>query len=482
MGQLANIEHIVVLMLENRSFDSMLGKLYAKSDDFDGLAGNEQNLDANGTVVPVWNSPGTDEATMSIPDPDPGEEWTDINMQLFGTPNLPSPTPAASMSGFVNNYLEQKAADPKGNYDPKSVMHYFAPDQVPVLSQLATQFAVCDRWFASAPCQTWPNRWFVHAATADGHENNDPPHMPDVPTIYNRLEEVSVSWSIYFHDMAQAHTLLQLFAHLDHFHFYAQFQADCQSGTLPAYSFIEPQYYSDFGHPENDQHPPAVVTLGEQLIADVYNCVRASSLWTKTLLIITYDEHGGIYDHVAPPAAIPPAPPQLNQVFAFDRYGVRVPAVIVSPYVEAGTVFGITAGQPYDHTSIIATVRKRFGILDALTARDAAAPDLDSILTRPTPDNLGSPPAMKGLPYAPSVQVAAARQRQPLNSMQTALVALAANFPETPDQDLQAHLAGIRATGLTPPPAAATTDVHAARTYVKRQVGNLFQSRQQSQS
>ena len=156
MGQLANIEHIVVLMLENRSFDSMLGKLYPKSNDFDGLAANEQNLDANGAVVPVWNSPGTDEATMSIPDPDPGELWTDINMQLFGTPNPPSPTPAASMTGFVKNYQAQRTPNSTENYDPKSVMHYFTPDQLPVLSKLAKQFAVCDRWFASAPRQTWP--------------------------------------------------------------------------------------------------------------------------------------------------------------------------------------------------------------------------------------------------------------------------------------------------------------------------------------
>lgn len=109
-----------------------------------------------------------------------------------------------------------------------------------MLSTLAKSFAVCDRWFASAPCQTWPNRWFVHAATADGYENNDPPHIPDVPTIFNRLEDAGQTWKIYFHDMAQTHTLFQLAGHLDHFHFYGQFQADCQSGNLPAYSFIEP--------------------------------------------------------------------------------------------------------------------------------------------------------------------------------------------------------------------------------------------------
>src|SRR6516164_9079045 len=155
MSQLQSINHIVVLMLENRSFDCLLGTLYPTSNSFEGLNGTEQNPDASGTPVVVWNSPGTDETTMRIPNPDPGELWTDINMQLFGNP-APTPSQTATMVGFVQNYLAQQQL----TYDPKSVMHYFAPAQVPVLSQLAQKFAVCDRWFASAPCQTWPNRWF----------------------------------------------------------------------------------------------------------------------------------------------------------------------------------------------------------------------------------------------------------------------------------------------------------------------------------
>jgi phospholipase C len=370
---LGNIDHVVVLMLENRSFDSMLGALYPKSATFDGLAGNEQNLDPHGTPVPVWKNTGTDEATMRIPNPDPGELWTDINTQLFGTPTVPAPATVPTMEGFVKNYVAQ-TTEPAGSYIANSVMHYFTPKQVPVLSMLATKFAVCDRWFASAPCQTWPNRWFVHAATADGHENNDPVHLPDVETIYNRFEQAgNEDWKIYFHDLAQVHTLLKLFLLGNHFHFYRQFQADCQSGNLPAYSFIEPQYYSDLANPECDQHPPSVVTLGEQLIADVYNCIRASKLWPKTMLIITYDEHGGCYDHVPPPSAAQPEAPQPGQVFKFDRYGVRVPAVIVSPYVKPGTILRPQGPVPYDHTSIIVTLRKRFALGGPLTGRDGSA-------------------------------------------------------------------------------------------------------------
>lgn len=476
MGQLDKIEHIVVLMLENWSFDCLLGKLYDKSDQFEGLDGTEKNLDDKSTAVPVWNKAGTDEATMTIPDPDPGEVWTDINTQLFGAAAVPTPPPTATMGGFVKNYLEQRQQNPNENYDAKSVMHYFTPDQVPVLTGLAKQFAVCDRWFASAPCQTWPNCWFVHAATADGHQNNSPLYFPNAPTIFNLFEYAgNENWRIYFHDFAQTHTLLQLFLLGGHFHSYKQFQVDCQSDQLPAYSFIEPQYYADLTNPENDQHPPSVVTLGEQLIADVYNCLRASDVWLKTMLIITYDEHGGCYDHVPPPAAIPPRPPVAGQVFNFDRYSVRVPAVIVSPYVQAGTVFGKSNPVPFDHTSIIATVRKRFNLGAALTARDAKAPDVDSVLTLPNPTNIG-PPQLKALPYAPSPKVAAVAQTKAPNGMQKALVGLAANLPDTPGADLQTHLANLIATGPKDPPPEALASVRDARNYVKKQASNYFQS------
>ena len=388
MPSLDQIEHVVVLMLENRSFDSMLGFLYPKSPGFDGLTGTEFNLDATGTPVPVWNSPGSDRQTLSIPDPDPGELFTDINTQLFEAAAKPPPGQTPSMGGFAKNYVAQP--NPSGDiYVTKNVMHYFTPEQVPVISRLARQFAVSDRWFASAPCQTWPNRFFVHTGTADRYENNDPPHLPGVDTIYNRFEAVgNENWKIYFHDIAQSKTLTKLWLLADHFHFYEQFQLDAKSGTLPAYSFIEPRYFTDLALP-NDQHPPHVVTLGEQLIADVYNQLRNGPAWTKTMLIITYDEHGGCYDHVPPPAAVSPEKPDANQTFGFDRYGVRVPAVIVSPFVPQGTVLRPPGNIPFDHTSILATLRKRFSLGAPLTDRDAQAPDLASALTLSAPTDLG---------------------------------------------------------------------------------------------
>src|SRR5262249_2915679 len=147
-----------------------------------------------------------------------------------------------------------------------------------------------------------------------------------------------------------------------------------------------------------------------------------------------YDEHGGCYDHVAPPPAVSPEAPLPKQTFAFDRYGVRVPAVIVSPYVKPGTIFGTPTSVPFDHTSIIATLRRRFG-LNSLTARDEKAPDLDSILVLPTPDNRG-PSRVKAPLYTPSPQTAAVAQTKRLNSMQRALVSAAANLPETPGKDM----------------------------------------------
>jgi phospholipase C len=300
-------------------------------------------------------------------------------------------------------------------------------------------------------------------------------HLVGVETIFNRFEKAGIGdWKIYFHDMPQALTLSQLLPLWDHFHFYRRFQIDCQTGQLPSYSFIEPRYYSDFGSLENDQHPPAVVTLGEQLIADVYNCLRSSKVWLKTLLIITYDEHGGCYDHVPPPTAVEPGAPKAGQIFSFDRYGVRVPAVIVSPFVKQGTTFGQLSAVPYDHTSIIAMLRKRFELGPPLTRRDATAPDLGSVLALQKPDNRG-PPRIKARPYAPSAQSAAVAQTKRLNSMQKALVNLAANLPESPGKNLQAHLASVRA-GLKQPPPGTTDNVHVARTYVKKQMGNFFQS------
>src|SRR5262249_15953851 len=156
----------------------------------------------------------------------------------------------------------------------------------------------------------------------------------------------------------------------------------------------------------------------------------------------------------------------------------RVPAVIVSPYVAPGTIFGKSSAVPFDHTAVIATVRKRFGLSGALTARDAQAPDFDSVLTLPHPPNL-APLRLKPFPYAPSPGTAAVPQTKPLNSMQKGLVGLAANLPPAPGNNLQTHLAHLKATRPQPAPATALASVHDARDYVKRQAGKYFQSHEE---
>jgi phospholipase C len=409
---LSKIDHVVVLMLENRSFDSMLGGLGRHYDSpavFDGLSGNESNIGANNNPITVYNDP-TDDA-FRIPDPNPGETFLDINEQLFGIYDRVPPGTIPTMGGFVRNYMRQSNPTPP---DPRHVMHYLKPRQVPVLSRLALEFAVCDRWFASAPCQTWPNRLFAHTGTpkdrdnpgATGYEDNLVWKIVEgfkSRTVFKQLENANngSTWKIYFRYRSIPHTailselnypleMMQI-GGTNTFAWFPRFISDCQNGTLPSYSFIEP-IYTDFNVSllkPDDQHPVGDIVPGEKLIADVYNSVRRGMNWNSTLLIITYDEHGGLFDHVPPPAAVPPDD-VVTDPFNFDRYGVRVPAVIVSPYIRRRTVLrAASGGYPFDHTSIIATLRKRFNIGAPLTRRIAAAPDLESVLNLDQPSNQG---------------------------------------------------------------------------------------------
>ena len=434
--RLNKLENVVVLMLENRSFDSMLGMLgryYEQPQLFDGLTGSESNPDVDGRPIGVTNVRGTND-DLAIPRTNPAEAWRDMNEQLFGTQSLTSPNTTPTMDGFVKNYMRHSnLLKPR---EPSHAMHYFMPQQVPVLSRLALEFAVCDRWFASAPCESWPNRFFLHTGTAkdadnpgaSGYEDNRyeysaapllsndwwswlrawvalviPSFEPETlafasPTIFARLDKAGLKnpWKLYYADFLQASTIRDVVSQIAReSHFYAskrivhfdEFLKDCKNGSLPSYSVVEPAYYLG---PKNDQHPPKNIGPGEELIASVYNALRNGPQWRSTMLIITYDEHGGTYDHVPPPAAVPPDSIRTTP-FNFDRYGVRVPAVIVSPYIRPRTILRPPTGTPYpfDHTSILATLRKRYSLGSALTMRDAVAPDLESVLNLEHPSNLG---------------------------------------------------------------------------------------------
>ncbi|ESS73194.1 phosphoesterase family protein [Methyloglobulus morosus KoM1] len=416
MTSVHNIEHFVVLMLENRSFDNLLGSLYPKSKNFNGVDGSESNKDRSGKVWPLTVTKGGDIAGLSVPNPDPGELWTDMNEQIFGFGPLGEAKPtklpeavAANMSGFVDSYTDPNGKPSRASYDPRQIMSRYDPDRdVPALAALARQFAVCDSWFASAPCQTWPNRLFLHTGTAGGYENNTPDALFfKMPTVFGTFDKApsQPSWSIYHHDIPQTLTLQELVEKADKFHLFDTFVRQAKEGSLPNYSFIEPRYYSDikFWPPSinlpNDMHPPHVVCFGDGLVASVYNALRSNEeAWKKTMLIIVFDEHGGCYDHAPPQSAVPPGPVKgdnPNPVFGFDRYGVRVPAVIASPYIQPGTIlrpsdnYPEDGTTPFDHASVINTLRLRFDLGKPLTARVQAAPTLERVLNLADPVNLG---------------------------------------------------------------------------------------------
>jgi phospholipase C len=419
------IAHVVVLMLENRSFDSMLGRLYPASESFRGLTGQESN-NYDDEQIGVWTSTAWGPDAACIPTPDPSEDFADMTDQIFGT-GLQPPSPA-TMDGFVINYMKEKTND------PRAVMHGFSPAHIPVLSTLAATFGVSDCWHASAPNQTWPNRFFAHTGTAGGYVNNSPPHfLYTIPTIFNRLAQKQCSWRIYHHDFPQVAALAQIWSELpEHLYsFEGDFMADAMAGRLPNYSFIEPRYFSNpvLNRMPNDQHPPHNVSYGERLIARCFDALRNGAAWNKTLFIITYDEHGGIYDHVPPPKSVSPDGLKPDG-FSFDRYGVRVPAVLISPWIAPASIVRppSTTKWPFDHTSILSTLRKLFSLGTPLSERDAIAPDLLGALTLSEPSNHG--PTSLILPtISPSPsELIAAHQSRP-NSLQRSLAELAFHLP-----------------------------------------------------
>ena len=392
-NQLPAINHIVQLMLENRSFDQMLGFLYdgnrtATGQAYDGLTGTESNLDDTGRTFTVYKIDASLPHPYFMPGADPGEGFQNTNFQLFGTDD-PAANASPANSGFVLNFKASIASDQARGYTdslpdtvPSDIMAMYTPEMLPILSGLAKGFAVCDRWFASAPTETIPNRAFAAAATSQGHLDNNVKTFT-CPSIFGRLSSENLDWAIFGYNRDPLTRLdfpdTQNAAEC-HFGHFRDFQALAAAGTLPAYTFLEP----DFSAGGNSQHPNYDVALGEQLIHDVYYALRNGPGWNSTLLIITYDEHGGNYDHVAPPSGAATPDASVGEFdFDFTRFGVRVPAVLVSPLIAAGTVFRAQTGT-IDHTSVLKTIEERWG-LAPLTARDAAAPSLGDVLTLATP-------------------------------------------------------------------------------------------------
>jgi phospholipase C len=462
------IENIVVLMLENRSFDNILGTLYPHSSTFEGLLldGSMANTyTSNNTTYSVTNKSSL-KIPLQTPDPDPGELFQDMNLQIF---NNTDGSDAATMGGFVNDWMatsKEYPGIPQGKecffapdwpalprsstLSPGDIMYYYTSSgsspQLPVSGFLATSFAVSDAWFGSSPTQTFPNRFFANCATAGGYVQDidylcNLEIWPNLLSIFELLDGGKgpnpANWKVYFHDYAittMIKYVLEAPAQVRNFDTsdYGSdtktptFFDDLNNQTLPKFSFIEPRYGGIDNLPANSNHPPANVLEGEILLATVYNALAGSTYyWPRTLLIITYDEHGGCFDHVVPPAAVEPGGTVLPNAssFGFNRYGPRVPAILVSPYIAANTILrpagfaynpvsgGITTTNgttPFDHTSIIKTVIEVFnlevnGQPANITKRDLNAPSLLSALTL-TSSTMNSPGAVP-VPTAPPVQV-----------------------------------------------------------------------------
>jgi phospholipase C len=374
-------------MMENHSFDNMLalsgipGIIAAKTSNSNSWNGNTYSVQGN--------------APADMPT-DPGHEFTDVVEQLAGQGVSYPPHgqyPAINNSGFAANYATttSEGPTPPAAEIGDIMMCFDTQSQLPVLYQLASQFVVCDHWFSSLPGPTWPNRYFLHGASSDGLDHS--PSSAEMVewevdgfkypkgSIFDAMNAKGIAWRLY-HDtsgpiegsVSQVSSLhnIELLDVYD----LSTFESDLQSGSYPyQYTFIEPNYGDVInGSYEggSSQHPMDGVTNGEALIAKVYESIRNSPLWMSSMLIVIYDEHGGFYDHFAPGAAPPPSDggeqSKFNENgFTFAQYGVRVPAVIVSPVL--GNYVDHTI---YDHASVLATLEYLFG-LEPLTQRDAKA-------------------------------------------------------------------------------------------------------------
>ena len=378
------ITHVVVLMMENRSFDHMLGYLQQLKDTVyatvDGIAaaGARSNSDNGGNAYP--QVPG---AARQIAK-DPNHECTGVIAQISG----------GAMSGFVTNY--QGFFPTASPAELAEVMKYHDRGTLPALHTLAENFTVCDHWFSSLPGPTWPNRLFMHSGTSLGKVTmpdsvfNLNWHWYDQTTLYDRLNAAGISWRIYYGDVPQSLVLVHQLEPRNAWR-YCKFQdffmdAAGDEDKFPQFCFIEPAY----NHPgANDDHPPYDVLSGEALIAEAYNAIRANDpLWKSTLLLVVYDEHGGFYDHVAPPAAV--APDNQHSEFTFDRLGPRVPAILVSPYVPRGVL-----STEFDHTSLLRYVSDKWS-LGPLGARTAKANSFAAALAAEPRDD--TPATLSAMP------------------------------------------------------------------------------------
>ncbi len=380
----APISHIVVLMMENHSFDRMFGWLQPTRHGLEGVDPQHpaSNPDATPQASPV---PQAETRARNI-ELDPGHELENVQHQMAG-----------GNQGFVIDFAHKY---PNATPDERQeVMGWYPYGFLPALHFLGYNFVVCDHWFSSVPGPTWPNRLFAHSGTSLGHVDmpegvfNPGLHKYDQTTLYDELDRAGVDWRIYHGDFPQSLLLLHQWSKLDHYRDFDQWAVDVRNGDLPPYVFIEPTY---FGADENDQHPPHDVLRGDRLIAQVYNTLHANqAVFERTLLVVLYDEHGGFYDHIVPPPAI--APDSHTADYAFDQFGVRVPAVLVSPWLDPGYTSTV-----FDHTSLLRMAGQMWpGVTPPGARAKQANSPLDALTWRSEPRRaISRAPVQQGLQAA----------------------------------------------------------------------------------
>ena len=436
------LDHVVLVLFENRSLDNLLGHLYEPEDGktFEGVIGKELS-----NPIPAWAEHGAERSVvpytvatdMDAPNPDSGEEYFHTNTQLYNTLdehnrfklgeavtapwNVPPPGTEPTMDGFVTDYISTFTGEVgrQPTYDEYAqIMTGYTPEQVPVLNGLARAFGVFDHWFCEVPSQTFMNRSFWTAGTSSGFVTNSPAmkwtEENTAETLFNRLEQHGRTWKVYV--LEPSRLSFTGFIHMPrlqdrlatHIVPFSEFERDAADGTLPDFSLIEPTLAAGHGdyHPACGRSfiggdvdiavdPPSSILSGEDFLARIYRAIRSAdssegSNAHNTTFFIGWDEPGGTYDHV-PPGAVPPpdaSAPAGQCGFTFDRSGYRVPAIIVSPWIDEGTVIN----DEFRHTSLLATLRKSWDLGDPFSDRDAAARTFDHLLARETPRDPASWP------------------------------------------------------------------------------------------
>jgi phospholipase C len=337
---LAGIEHIVVVMMENRSFDHVFGARALRGHTVDGLTGRETNPGVDGEPVAVHP---TDDPAIQF---DPPHGWDSSHLQWNDGAN----------DGFVT----EAAAD--GAPDPSVVMSYYDAADLPVSWALADNYSLCDRWFASVMGPTWPNRFYLHLGSAYGTTENVSIEVP-VISIFDRLTDAGITSMYYSSNLPFVAT----YGKKDGVDAISNFFEAAAAGTLPQFSIVDPilTFFNTLG---NDDHPPADVRMGQAFLAMVHDALAQSPLWDRCLLVIMYDEHGGFFDHVPPPT-------MTDELPDFEQLGFRVPGLVIGPHVRRGCV---TSTQ-FDHVSVIATATRRWG-LEPINARAEATNDLSACI------------------------------------------------------------------------------------------------------